>query len=97
MTTENIINALKLDLNEIQVTGDRGWSNKQEIEIVCNINRFAIVAKKQYMNGDYKNAYSNMRTYVTTKNKLYNRLIDDFDLEDALYDIHQYFIKVNQQ
>ena len=96
-TQQNIINVLELDLNEIQVTGDRGWNNKQETEIVHNINRFVAAAKEQYQNGDYKSAYSNMRTYVTTKNKLYNHLIDDFDLEDALYDIHIYFKEMYQQ
>ena len=43
---QNTINVLELDLNEIQVTGDRGWNNKQETEIVHNINRFAAAAKE---------------------------------------------------
>ena len=91
---QNIINALNLDLSETKVTGDRGWSAKQEKELVHNINRFAAAAKKQYKNGDHKNAYLNMRVYVEAKNKLYNHPIDEFDLEDALYDIHQYFRRI---
>ena len=92
--TQNIIDVLDLDLIETKVTGDRGWNTKQEKELVHNINRFAAAAKKQYETGDHKNAYLNMRVYVEAKNKLYNHPIDEFDLVDALYDLHQYFIRV---
>ena len=89
--THNIINTLNLDLNETKVTGDRGFSPEQEADIVRHINRFAKAARDQYESGDYEGAYSDMCIYVTAKNKLYGNIVDNFDLINALYDIHQYF------
>jgi len=85
-----IVKELQLDFSEVKPSGSDnkgGWSPKQESEMIHNVNRFATAAKKQYNEGDFKNAYLNMRNYVMAKNRLMGKPIDEFDLNDSLYEI----------
>lgn len=88
--TAEIVKTLRLNFSKVEPVGKKntcGWSIKQEKQITENVNRFASAAKKQYAEGDFKNAYLNMRIYAEAKNKLLCNPVDEFDLQDVLYDI----------
>ena len=85
MTIIDIRTALGTTFAEIAKTGV-----KKEDIIISNVNRFLAAAKSE---SDRDIKYQNFRTYIHALNTLHGKLIDDFDLDDAMYELFIVFVR----
>ena len=79
MNAKEIKKALGINFKPLPETGI-----KRDDEIIRNANRFFDATKKAT---DRNLKYENFRIYVNALNTLRGKAVDDFDLDDAMYDL----------